>query len=50
MGTSIIEIVKTEGTGKGELYTPQAGDLLFTIDKDASTLQPLLDRWPTQLL
>ena len=39
-----------EGTGKGELYTPQAGDLLFTIDKDASTLQPLLERWPTQLL
>jgi len=39
-----------EGTGKGELYTPQAGDLLFTIDKDASTLQPLLNRWPTQLL
>ena len=39
-----------EGTGKGELYTPQAGDLLFTIDKDASTLKPLLERWPTQLL
>ena len=39
-----------EGTGKGALYTPQAGDLLFTIDKDASTLQPLLERWPTQLL
>lgn len=39
-----------EGTGKGELYTPQPGDLLFTIDKDASTLQPLLERWPNQLL
>ena len=39
-----------EGTGKGETYTPQVGDLLFTIDKDASTLQPLLERWPTQLL
>lgn len=39
-----------EGTGKGETYTPQAGDLFFTIDKDASTLQPLLDRWPSQLL
>ncbi|WP_115118636.1 hypothetical protein [Synechococcus sp. UW105] len=39
-----------EGTGKGEPYTPQVGDLLFTIDKDASTLQPLLERWPTQLL
>ena len=39
-----------EGTGKSETYTPQAGDLFFTIDKDASTLQPLLDRWPSQLL
>ena len=39
-----------EGTGKGESYTPQTGDLLFTIDKDASTLQPLLDRWTTELL
>lgn len=38
------------GIGKGEIYAPQKGDLLFTIDRDASTLQPLLDRWPTQLL
>ncbi|MGC6482626.1 MAG: hypothetical protein ACON4T_03530 [Synechococcus sp.] len=39
-----------EGIGKGEAYQPQAGDLLFTIDQDASTLQPLLDRWPTHVL
>lgn len=39
-----------EGTGKDEIYIPQAGDLLFTIDKDSGTLQPLLERWPTQLL
>jgi len=39
-----------EGTGKGETYTPQVGDLFFTIDNDASTLQPLLDRWPSQLV
>ena len=38
------------GIGKGETYTPQVGDLFFTIDNDANTLQPLLDRWPSQLV
>ena len=38
------------GIGRGETYTPQVGDLFFTIDNDASTLQPLLDRWPSQLV
>ena len=39
-----------EGIGKGKTYTPLAGDLLFTIDKDSSTLKPILNRWPSQLL
>ena len=38
------------GIGRGETYTPQVGDLFFTIDNDTSTLQPLLDRWPSQLV
>ena len=38
------------GIGKGETYTPRVGDLFFTIDNDANTLQPLLDRWPSQLI
>ena len=38
------------GIGKGETYTPQVGDLFFTIDNDVSTLRPLLDRWPSQMV
>ena len=43
-------LIVMEGTDKGTLYTPQAGDLLFTIDRDSSTLKSLLERWPTKLL
>lgn len=38
------------GIGKGESYFPQSGDLLFTIDQKANTLQTLLDRWSTRLV
>ncbi len=38
------------GIGGGVTYTPKVGDLFFTIDNDTSTLQPLLDRWPSQLV
>ena len=38
------------GIDHNQTYIPQAGDLIFTIDEDAATLQPLLERWPSQLL
>ena len=38
------------GIDQNQTYIPQAGDLIFTIDEDAATLQPLLERWPSQLL
>jgi len=42
-------IVK-KGIDQDQTYIPKAGDLIFTIDRDVATLQPLLERWPSQLL
>lgn len=39
-----------KGIDQDQTYIPQAGDLIFTIDQDIATLQPLLERWPSQLL
>ena len=39
-----------KGIDQDQTYIPQAGDLIFTIDQDASSLHPLLERWPSELL
>ena len=39
-----------DGSGKGKIYTPQAGDLIVNLDKTINLLEPLLKNVKTKLI